>query len=343
MQNEDRPWSIPAMPPQRAASAAMRLFVLHGNPFGEEVAHWLGQPLAAHEEREFEDGEHKARPLDPVAGTDVYVLHSLHGEPGRSANDKLCRLLFFIGACRDAGAARITAVVPYLCYARKDRRTKPQDPVSTRYVAAMFEAVGTDAVVALEVHNEMAFENAFRCRTVALSSAPLFLDYARQLVDERLAVVSPDPGGMKRAELFRKALETATGRPVGKGMVEKHRSSGVVTGDLFVGEVGGCTALIVDDIVSSGGTLVRAAHAVRAAGARRAVALATHGLFMPGAERRLSDTVLDRIVVADAVPPFRLAEGPARDKLELLPVAPLVAEAIRRLHLERPLSDLMAF
>jgi ribose-phosphate pyrophosphokinase len=88
--------------------------------------------------REFEDGEHKARPLDPVRGADVYVVQSLHGGPTESANDKLCRLLFFIGALKDTGAARVTAVVPYLCYARKDRRTKQNDPVATRYVASLF-------------------------------------------------------------------------------------------------------------------------------------------------------------------------------------------------------------
>src|SRR3974390_2979079 len=95
---------------------------------GQAVARALGTSLLAHEEREFEDGEHKVRPLAPVVGMDVYVVQSLHGGPSESANDKLCRLLFFIGALKDAGAARVTAVVPYLCYARKDRRTKPMIP-----------------------------------------------------------------------------------------------------------------------------------------------------------------------------------------------------------------------
>jgi ribose-phosphate pyrophosphokinase len=120
---------------------------------GAAIATALGQPLAAHEEREFEDGEHKARPLDSVSGADVYVVQSLHGGPDQSVNDKLCRLLFFIGAVNDVGAARVTAITPYLCYARKDRRTKPNDPVTTRYVAGMFESIGTDCVVTLEVHN----------------------------------------------------------------------------------------------------------------------------------------------------------------------------------------------
>jgi ribose-phosphate pyrophosphokinase len=285
------------------AGGALRLFALRATAeLGQEIAGALGCELAAHEEREFEDGEHKARPLAAVGGADVYVVQSLHGGPSESANDKLCRLLFFIGALKDAGAARVTAVVPYLCYARKDRRTKPNDPVTTRYIAGMFESVGTDCVMTLEVHNPAAFENAFRCRTVTLTGTPLFVDYARRFRDETLAVVSPDTGGAKRAELFREALEKARGEPIGKGFAEKHRSSGVVSGDLFVGEVAGATALVIDDLISTGTTLVRAARAARQAGASRVLAMVTHGLFMPGAEA-IADPAIERLVST----PFRLS------------------------------------
>ena len=303
----------------------------------------LGVPLAAHEEREFEDGEHKARPLEHVSGADVYVIQSLHGGPHQSANDKLCRLLFFIGAIRDAGAARVTAVTPYLCYARKDRRTKPNDPVTTRYVAGMFESVGADCVVTLEVHNPAAFENAFRCRTVALTGTPLFVDYVKTLSDKKLSVISPDAGGMKRAELLREALEAALGRPVGKGLAEKHRSAGVVSGDLFVGDVAGTTALIVDDLISTGNTLLRAARSARQAGAERVIALLTHGLFMKGAAEVIADPAIDRVVVTEAIPPFRLERPADNEKLVILAAAPLLAEAVRRLHEERSLTDLGAF
>ena len=101
------------------------------------IAADLGEPLAKHEEREFEDGEHKARPLQSVRGADVFVLQSLHSGPDQRANDKLCRLLFFVGALKARGASRVTALVPYLCYGRKDRRTKLNDPVTTRYVASL--------------------------------------------------------------------------------------------------------------------------------------------------------------------------------------------------------------
>lgn len=322
----------------------LRLFALQATAeLGRDVARALGCELAAHEEREFEDDEHKVRPLDSVGGADVYVVQSLHSGPSESVNDKLCRLLFFIGALKDAGAARVTAVVPYLCYARKDRRTKPNDPVTTRYIAEMFEAVGTDCIATLEVHNPVAFENAFRCRTVTLTGTPLFVDYARRFHDEALAVISPDTGGVKRAELFREALETRLGRPVGKAFVEKHRSAGVVSGDIFVGEVAGATALVIDDLISTGGTLLRAARAARKAGARRVMALVTHGLFMPGAAAVLADPAIERLVVTDSVPAFRLGAEPACDKLDILPAAALLAEAIRRLHTGQPLTDLFVF
>jgi ribose-phosphate pyrophosphokinase len=325
-------------------SDRLRVFALEATAdLGAAVARALGQNLAAHEERAFEDGEHKVRPLDVVRGTDVYVVQSLHGGPAESANDKLCRLLFFIGALKDAGAERVTAVVPYLCYARKDRRTKPNDPVTTRYVAGMFEAVGSDCVVTLEVHNPTAFENAFRCRTVTLTGTPLFVDYVRALGDERLSVVSPDTGGAKRAELLRETLEAVLGRPVGKAFADKHRSAGVVSGDLFVGDVAGATALIIDDLISTGGTLLRAARAARAAGARRVIALVTHGLFMAGSAEVLADPAIDRLVISDSVPAFRLSADAARHKLDVLPAAPLLAETIRRLHDGEGLTDLLVF
>ena len=309
----------------------------------EAVARVLGIELAQLEERNFEDGEHKIRPLTPVRGKSVYVLHSLYGEPGQSANDKLCRLLFFISALKDAGAASVTAVVPYLCYARKDRRTKANDPVTSRYVASLLEAAGADLVISLDVHNPAAFENAFRRPTVALTAVPLFVEYALQLNDSALCVISPDPGGVKRAELFREALEQASGQPVGKGFVDKHRSSGVVSGTALVGNVSDATVLVIDDLLSTGGTLQRAARAARAAGARRVIVLVTHGLFMAGTQEALADKAIDRIVITDAVPPVRLDDKRIAAKLDVLACAPLLGEAICRLHQGGATEDLLVF
>jgi ribose-phosphate pyrophosphokinase len=335
---------LPGIKPAQFDAARVRLFALEATAeLGTAVASSLGCKLSAHEERSFHDGEHKVRPLDAVGGAHVYVVQSLHSGPNESPNDKLCRLLFFIGSIKDAGAASVTAVVPYLCYARKDRRTKPNDPVTTRYVAGMFGAVGTDCVVTLEVHNPVAFENAFRCRTVTLTGTPLFVEYVRAMKDERFSVVSPDPGGAKRAELFREALEASLGRPVGKAFADKHRSAGVISGDLFIGDVAGTTAILIDDLISTGGTLLRAARAARKAGARRVVALVTHGLFMPGAEEVLADPAIDRLVVADAIPPFRLDGTTIKNKVDTVPAAPLLASAIRKIHNGEPLSDLYVF
>lgn len=326
------------------AQKSTHLFALSATAdLGEAVARALGRPLSRHEERLFEDGEHKVRPLDDVAGADVYVIQSLHGGPIESAHDKLCRLLFFIGALKDSGAAQVTAVIPYLCYARKDRRTKPNDPVTTRYVAQMFEALGTDCIVSLEVHNPVAFENAFRGRTVALTAAPLFIEYVRGLNEAPLCVVSPDPGGAKRAELFREGLEGALGKPVGKGFADKHRSAGVVSGDLFVGDVAGATVLVIDDLISTGNTLLRAAKAARRAGARRVIALVAHGLFMAGAGAVIADPAIDRLLVTNSIPAFRLEAQTAHSKIDVLPAAPLLAEAIKHLQQGRALTDLLVF
>lgn len=319
----------------------LSLFALNASrEFGQRVAETLGVPLSAHEEREFEDGEHKARPLENVRGRDLYVLQSLYSDLAQSANDKLVRLLFFIGAVRDASAGRITAVLPYLCYTRKDRRTKSRDPVSTRYIAALLEAVGTDHVVTLDVHNLAAYENAFRIRTDHLEAKKLFVDYFSPLLaEEGVAVVSPDVGGVKRAEAFREALERRLGRPMGRAFMEKRRSAGVVSGDRLVGEVAGRTVIIIDDLISSGTTLARAAAAC--GGARRIYAAASHGLFAQKASEVLGASAIGQIVVTDTVPPFRLESTAARSKLEVLGTAPLFAEAIRRMHSGGSIVDLL--
>jgi ribose-phosphate pyrophosphokinase len=309
------------------------LFALNATrAFGERVAERLGTGLSAHEEREFEDGEHKARPLVNVRRRDCYVVQSLHGGPDESANDKLCRLLFFLGALKDASAASVTALVPYLCYARKDRKTKPRDPVTTRYVAALFEAVGVDRVVTLDVHNLAAFQNSFRCRTDHLQALPLFVEHFAPLARAQpIAVVSPDIGGAKRARQFGDALEHAVGREVATAFVEKHRSGGVVTGGAFAGEVNDRIAIIIDDLISSGGTILRAAHACRDLGAREVYAVATHGLFVDHAGEAIADDALAQVVVTDSVPPFRLDAAAVRAKLVVLDSATLFAEAIRRI------------
>jgi ribose-phosphate pyrophosphokinase len=318
------------------------VFSLHsGRPLAEQIVSHLGTRLAAHEEREFEWGQHKVRPVESVRDADVYVVQSLHGQANQSVNDKLCRLLFFLGALRDAGPRRVTAVVPYLAYSRKDRQTQHHDPVTTRYVAALFEAVGVDRVVTLEVHNLAAFQNAFRCRTEHLGARGIFADViAREFSDRELVVISPDAGGIKRANSYRDALARRLGRTVPTGMIDKRRSEDVVTGDLVVGDMKGRTAIIVDDMISGGTTLARGANACRQAGALTVIAVAAHGAFVPDASHVLAGASLDRIIILDHIPPTPLDDVVAR-KLQVLESAPLFAEAIRRLHDGRALGDLL--
>ncbi|MBW3597052.1 MAG: ribose-phosphate pyrophosphokinase [Planctomycetes bacterium] len=309
------------------------LFALESTrAFGENVGRRLNAPLSEHEERQFEDGEHKARPLESVRGKDVYVIQSLYSDREKSVNDKLCRLLFFLGAVRDAGAGRVTAVSPYLAYARKDRKTKSRDPTTIRYLAQLIEAVGADRVVVLEVHNLAAFQNAFRIETVHLDAAPLFADHFAPLAaGAPVTVMSPDAGGVKRAELVRQALSEKIGSEVPFAFMEKTRSEEIVRGDLFAGAVEGRRVIIIDDLISSGTTLLRAAKACRERGANEVQAAAAHGLFIGDADQVLSDPSLDRVAVTDTLPPFRLDPHLAKTKLDVLDAASLVAEAIRRL------------
>ncbi|SCK28166.1 ribose-phosphate pyrophosphokinase [Variovorax sp. HW608] len=311
--------------------------------WAQAVAKHMDLALSPLEEREFEDGEHKSRPLCSVRGRDVYVLQSLHSDARASVNDKLCRLLFLLGALRDASAARITAVVPYLGYARKDRKSQPRDPVTTRYVATMFEAVGTDRIVTLDVHNLSAYQNAFRCQTDHLEATGLLVrHFAPRIGNAEAVVVAPDAGGIQRAERFRLRLEQTLGRPVGSAFAEKHRSGGVVSGELFVGDVSGRFAIIVDDLIGTGGTIARTAEVCARLGAASVHAGATHGLFVGNAASALDRPALASIVIADTVPPERLPEGPVRDKLVVLPTHALFAEAIRRLATGGSITQLLA-
>ncbi|MCL4764610.1 MAG: ribose-phosphate diphosphokinase [Hyphomicrobiaceae bacterium] len=320
----------------------MLVFALdESRPFGERMASELGIALSEHEETAFPDGEHKARPLVSVRGRDVYVVQSLHAGPGASIGDKLLRLLFFLAAVRDSGAHRVTAVIPYLAFARQDRQTHPRDPLALRSVALLLEAVGVAAVVTVDVHNLAAFQNAFRCRTVHLVARREFTRKAMEIgLDDPVVVASPDLGGAKRAQLFGAMLRRARGAPVGLAFVEKQRLDGDVAGTQLAGDVKGAHVLVIDDMISTGATLVRASNACREHGARRIHAFATHGLFSGGAEGLLVPAGIEKIIVTDTVPPFRLSEAAVGRHVETVSVAPLFAAAVRRLHESGSLSEL---
>jgi ribose-phosphate pyrophosphokinase len=319
------------------------VFALPGSEtLADACSHLLRTSLSPLEVRDFEDGEHKIRPLVGVRRRDVYVFAHLASGASESVNDRLCKLFFFIGALKQSGAASVNVVAPYLCYARKERQTKPRDPVTLRYVAQLLESVGLDRLLVVTVHDLAAFQNAFRCETQHLDTDALFTHaLAPSLSHEEVCVVSPDPGGEKRAELFREALERRLRRPVSKALVDKHRSMGKVTGDVFAGDVEGRTAIIYDDLVSTGGTMLRAARACREHGARKVVAIAAHALFTTGSEAFLRATEIDQIWVTDSVYVPEEARKYASERLHVVGLARLLAGAIHRMQTGDSLNELL--
>ena len=315
----------------------MMLLSLDGaSALAQGVAERLGEPLAPVEHRPFHDGEHKWRPLEDPRGCDVFVLAALHGDHEYSPQDKLVRLLFMLDTLRGHGAHRVTAVLPYLAYARKDVRTQPFDPLATQALARWLEAAGADQVIVLEPHQPAAVQNAFRCPVLTLDAWPAFDVPADALMAAGgpLVVAAPDPGGVKRALRWREHLQARWQHPVGFAMVDKRRVGGLVTSNqLVAGDVDGATVLLLDDIVASGGTLVHAAAALHHAGAATVQGFAAHGLFIDDADRALTASHLARLVVSDSVPTFRLPNSAAfASRLEVVSAAPLLGRAIAEVH-----------
>jgi ribose-phosphate pyrophosphokinase len=233
-------------------------------------------------------------------------------------------------------------VIPYLAYARKDRRTKPRDPVYTRYVAQLIEAAGADRAVTLDVHNASSIDNAFRIPLDHLSALPMMTaHFTQHLPQGKLAVASPDIGGIKRAQLFREMLERKTGKDVELAFVEKRRDSGVVTGGAIVGDVSGRAVIVLDDLCASGGTLTRAAAALRSAGATSVHAAVTHIPHEPGVAALVASDHIAQIVTTDSVgySPKAAATG-GGSKLKILSAGELLGCALSRMVTGKPLAPL---
>jgi ribose-phosphate pyrophosphokinase len=308
------------------------------------VAAEVDLPLIPLEERRFEGGEVKLRPLESVRARTVFVPESLAGSAQTPVHERLVRLLFLLQGLRDAGAQATVAVLPYLAFARKDRRTQPRDPVTSRYVAELLEATGVAQVIALDVHNTAAFDNSFRIPTVHLTALPMMVDHlARQMPASGLAVVSPDVGGVKRAQVLRELLAARIGREVELAFIEKRRAKGVVATGVLVGEVAGRTAIVLDDLCATGGTLVRAAEICRRAGALGVRAAVTHTPLAAGLEAVLAAEAISDLAVTDSVGiDFPAAHSAAaRGKLVVLPIAPLIAQVVRRMITGQPVAPLL--
>ncbi|MDD4975015.1 MAG: ribose-phosphate diphosphokinase [Bacteriovorax sp.] len=292
----------------------------------KEVCQKLGIELSTIDEEKFPDGELKVRPCARVENANVFVFHSLGGDNIRTVNDRLCELYFFLSTLRDLGALSVTAVIPYLSYARSDQRKGPFDSIILRYVAQMLEGSGVHRIISMDVHNISAFENAFRCPALNLEAVSLFCQHLVISKDSLPVVLSPDIGGIKRAEIFRKQLENLTGIPVDSAFLEKFRTPEGVTGHKLVGAVSGRTILIVDDMISTGETIFHALDACHKEGAGSIKVFATHGLFTKNQNELLNSPLVDEFIVTDSHP--ALKDLAPFKKLRVLSCASLFAEAI---------------
>jgi ribose-phosphate pyrophosphokinase len=310
----------------------MLLFALNASSeLGSAIADHLGCSLAAHEERDFANGEHKVRPLTDVWNANVSVISSLHGDTELSVNDKICRLLFFIGALKDAGARRVIAVLPYIAYSRKDRRSKPRDPVTLRYLATALQGIGADGIVTIDVHNPAALENAFRGPVFNLDTCRLFTEHFHRSGDRIDTIVSPDLGAIKATRRILDAWADLAPHPAGFAVLDKTRSEGKVGGAGLFSTVGE-NVLIVDDMIGSGTTLCRAVTACLDAGARHVAVAATHGLFEGGAPALFNHDGVGEIIVTDSVAVARLGlDAVHLKRIRPLSVAGLFADCLHEL------------
>lgn len=322
---------------------APRFYTLsEARDLGAACCREAGLEPALLEERLFEGGEFKLRPLESVRSRPAYVFQSLAGSQALSPADRLVRLLFLLNCLRDAGASQRVAMIPYLAYARKERRTQLRDPVNTRYVAQLIEASGADRLMALDVHNPAALDNAFRIPVDHLTALPMMAHhYATRLGTTDLVVVSPDVGGVKRAQIFQELLEARTGRPVELAFLEKRRAAGVVSSGRLVGETAGRHALIIDDLCATGGTLIRAAERCREAGATAVHVAVTHAPLPAGLEALSNITSITDVLVTDSSgTPYQHSPALMR-KLTTLSVAALFGQAVRRIEAGQPIAPLL--
>ena len=308
----------------------VKLFTGNSNrPLAEAISRDVGVPLGGAEIGRFSDGEVQVEITENVRGGDVFVIQSISWP----TNDNLMELLLMLDAFKRASAKRITAVIPYYGYARQDRKVAPRVPISAKLVADLITTAGASRVLTVDLHAGQ-IQGFFDVPVDNVYATPVLLQYMRdRLGDREVTVVAPDAGGVERARAFAKRLDANL------AIIDKRRIRPNVVAEMqIIGDVDGRSAVIVDDMVDTAGTLCTAAVAVRAAGAPAVLACATHPVLSGPAVSRLAESAIDELVVTDTIPLGK--EAGQLKKITVLPVAPLLAEAIRRTHDEASISSL---
>jgi len=276
----------------------------------------------------FSDGEIYFQILENVRGADVFVVQPC----AYPVDSHLIELLLMIDAFKRASAWRITAVIPYYCYARQDRKDKPRVPISAKLVADLLETAGASRALTLDLHAPQ-IQGYFNVPVDHLFASPVLVDYFRKMKLSSLTVVSPDAGGVERARGFAKKLDAPL------AIVDKRRVDVDVSEVMhLIGDVRGRTALIVDDIIDTAGTLVKTADALLKEGAKQVYAACTHAVLSGPAVERLEKSGITEVVATDSVP---LTEAARRiPKIKILSIADLLARGIRSIHEETSISEL---
>ncbi len=307
----------------------MKLFGGTSNPIlTQEVCDYLGTEPGKITAKTFSDGEIQVEIGENVRGRDVFILQSTCPP----VNDNLMQLLIIMDALRRASAKRITAVIPYYGYARQDRKVKPRVPISAKLVADLITIAGANRVVSMDLHAGQ-IQGYFNIPVDNIFAAPILLKYMNSHFQDNLVVVSPDAGGVERARAFAKRLDASL------AIIDKRRDAPNISEAMnIIGDVEGKTAVILDDMVDTAGTLTQAAIALTTRGAKRIYACCTHPVLSGPAIDRIEDSPIDRLVVTNTIP--LNAKAKQCSKIEVLSVAELLGETIKRIYNSHSVSTL---
>ena len=293
-----------------------------------EVARYLGTDLGPMVRKHFADGELYVQIQESIRGCDVYLIQpTCH-----PVNDNLMELLIMIDACHRASARQITAVIPYYGYARADRKTAGRESITAKLVANLITNAGADRVLALDLHSAQ-IQGYFDIPCDHVYGSPVLVEYLASKGIEDLVVVSPDVGGVARARAFAKMLNDA---PL--AIIDKRRQAHNVAEVMnLIGDVEGKTAVLVDDMIDTAGTICEGARVLRANGAKHGYACATHAVFSPPAVERLSSGLFEEVIVTNTIP---VVPDRQFDQLTVLSVANMLGETIWRIHEESSVSSM---